>query len=141
MKLEPSLEYCGPQHAGILAAAALSGCQLAPVIQGAQRLIAFGKVKYGYGPGCVIDVIMTDHVIEPHVIWFPWTTPANRVIGFKWAMKLMSETHTVLLNVEKKHAGFFDYFARKGFLRKIGYIEKLPIVEEIHMYQVKRSSS
>lgn len=137
MKLERSLEFYGPHHDGILAAAILDGCNIEPVIPGAQRIIGYGDTKSGYGPACAIDVISTPYVMEPHVIWFPWTTKANKIVNFKWAMNFMLETHQVLLNVEKKHAKFFDHFARQGFLRKIGFIENLPIVEEIHMYQVK----
>jgi hypothetical protein len=139
MKSEHSLEYLAPHHQGILAAAALAGCDLDGVVAGATRLIGYGNTKYGYGPACVIDLLSTDYVMEPHVIWFPWTTAANKIVNFKWAMNLMAETHQVLLNVEKKHSSFFDHFARKGFLRKIGVIEDLPIVQEIHMYQVRRN--
>lgn len=139
--MEHSLEFLAPHHAGILSAAALSGCDLEVVLPGSTRLIGYGNTKYGYGPACVIDLVSTDYVMEPHVTWFPWTSTADKIVNFKWAMNLMAETHDVLLNVEKKYASFFDHFARKGFLRKIGYIENLPIVEEIHMYQVKRGKN
>lgn len=141
MKSEHSLEYLAPHHQGILAAAVLDGCDLGGVVPGATRLVGYGNTKYGYGPACVIDLISTEYVMEPHVIWFPWTTAANKIVNFKWAMNLMAETHQVLLNVEKEHASFFDHFARKGFLRKIGVIEDLPVVNEIHMYQVRRKTS
>ena len=132
-----SLEYYAPHHDAILSAAALVGADIEPVIQGAQRLIGYGNTKYGYGAACVIDLISTEYVMEPHVIWFPWTSAADKIVNFKWAMNKMRETHQVLLNVEKKYQSFFDHFAKKGFLRKIGFIDNLPLVEEIHMYQVK----
>lgn len=137
MKLEHSLEYLAPHHAPILSAAELSGVDTEAVVNGATRLIGYGNTKYGYGPACIIDVIATEYVMEPHVIWFPWVSPADKIVNFKWAMRLMIETHQVLLNVEKKYIPFFEHFVKKGFLRKIGYIENLPIVDEIHMYQVK----
>lgn len=139
MKSEHSLEYYSPHHAPILAAAALSGVDTEPIIQGATRLIGYGATKYGYGAACIIDLIYTDYVMEPHVIWFPWVSVANKIVNFKWAMNLMSETHQVLLHIEKKQKNFFDHFVKKNFLRKIGHIENLPVVEEIHMYQVQRN--
>lgn len=134
-----NLEYFGPQHQGLLAALALSGIDTDPVVGGATRLIGFGATKHGFGPACMLDIISTDYVMEPHIVWFPWTTAGQRIAHFKWAIELMRKTHHLLFNVEKKHIAFFDHFVKKGFIRKIGVIEDLPIVEEIHMYQVKRS--
>lgn len=138
MKLARNLEYVEPRHIPILAAAALDGVDTTPVIQGATRLMGYGATKYGYGPACVLDIIQTDYVMEPHIIWLPWTSPQQRIAHFKWAMELMTQTHQVLLNVEKKHINFFEHFVKKGILRKIGFIENLHIVDEIHMYQVQR---
>lgn len=140
MKSAHSLEYLAPHHHPILAAAALEGVDLEAVVQGATRLMGYGNTKHGYGPACVIDLIHTEYVMEPHVIWFPWVGAADKILNFKWAMSLMAQTHQVLLNVEKKHKSFFDHFAKKGFLRKIGHIDNLPIVEEIHMYQVQKDA-
>ena len=138
MKLERRLEDVGPQHVGLLAAAALGGCDLQEMVPNARRLIGYGDTKYGYGPACVLDLTGTPYVAEPHVVWFPWTGPKDRVVNFRWAMDLLAQTHEVLLNVAKEHAPFFDHFAKKKYLRKIGHIENLPIVEEIQMYQVNR---
>lgn len=101
-------------------------------------MIGYGNTKHGFGPACVLDLTGTEYVAEPHVVWFPWTSAKDRVVNFKWAMDLLAESREVLLNVAKEHAPFFDHFAKKNYLRKIGYIENLPIVEEIHMYQVNR---
>lgn len=138
MKSEPNLEYLAPHHQGILAAAALSGTDIESVVPGATRLIGYGDTKHGYGACCILDLVQTEHVMEPHIIWFPWTRPQDRIAQFKWAMELMRQTHHVLLNVEKRQIAFFEHFVKKGYLRKIGFIEDLPIVEEIHMYQIKR---
>lgn len=133
-----SLEYYEPRHDLILQSARMSGCDIGQKIQGATRLIGYGNTIYGYGPACLIDLVSTEHVYEPHVTWFPWTSAADKIKNFKWAMNLMAIDHEVLLHIEKKQKLFFDHFVKKNFLRKIGFIENLPIVEEIHMYQVKR---
>lgn len=135
MTLAHRLEDVGPQHTNLLAVAALE-CDLTPQIPGARRMIGYGHTKHGFGAACVLDITATEYVAEPHVIWFPWTRPQDRIVNFKWAMNLLAETHEVLLNVAKEHAPFFDHFAKKGFLRKAGFLNNMPIVEEIHMYQV-----
>jgi len=141
MKPERNLEYINDSHKGLLAALALDGIDTSPVVGGATRLIGYGDTKHGYGPACLLDIIQTEYVMEPHIIWFPWTTAGQRIAHFKWAVELMRQTHHLLFNVEKKHILFFEHFTRKGLLRKIGFIADLPLVEEIHMYQVKRSCS
>jgi hypothetical protein len=135
MKSARKLVDVGPEHDNILAVAALE-CDLTPQIPNARRMIGYGDTKYGYGPACVMDITATEYVAEPHVIWFPWTTSQNKIVNFKWAMQMLAETHEVLLNVAKEHAPFFDHFTKRGFLRKAGHLTNMPIVEEIHMYQV-----
>lgn len=136
MTLERRLVDIGDEHRNILAIAALSGCDLTEQIPGARRMVGYGDTKYGHGPACVMDITATQYVAEPHVIWFPWTTPKDRIVNFKWAMNLLAETHQVLLNVAKEHAPFFDHFVKRGFLRKAGFLVNMPVVEEIHIYQV-----
>lgn len=133
-----NLEYVGPQHTPLLVALALEGIDVSPVVGGATRMIGYGATKHGYGPACLLDLISTDYVVEPHIIWFPWTSSSQRVSHWKWAMRIMAKTHQILFNVEKKNISFFEHFTKKKLLRKIGVIQDLPIVEEIHMYQVKR---
>jgi len=135
MKSAHRLEDVGPQHIELLAAAALE-VDLTPSIPNARRMVGYGDTKYGFGPACVMDITATEHVAEPHVVWFPWTSPKNRIVNFKWAMNFLAQTHEVLLTVEKKHIEFFDHFTKKGFLRKAGFLTNMPIVEEIHLYQV-----
>lgn len=131
-------EYVPEFHAGILMASAIGGCDTTPAVFG-RRYIGFGNTKFGYGPACVIDDAGTAHVAEPHVIWFPWTSPADRIINFKWAMSFLAQTREVLLTVQKDQISFFEHFVKRGILRKIGHLENMPIVEEIHMYQYRRS--
>lgn len=105
---------------------------------GGERFIGFGDTKHGYGPACILDAVSTPYVVEPHVTWFPWTRPKDRIVNFKWAMAHLAETRQVFLTVEKKEMAFFEHFVRRGLLRKVGYLNNLPIVDEIHMYQYER---
>lgn len=132
-----NIEALNQSHEGLLYAAALSGCDLTPAV-GGDRFIGYGDTKYGYGAACVLDIVGTPYVAEPHVIWFPWTTPANRIVNFKWAMSYLAETREVLLTVEKSQIKFFEHFVKRGILRKVGFLADMPLVEEIHMYQYQR---
>lgn len=141
-QLDHSLEpFDEVAHTGILYAAALEGIDISPMVGQAQRFIGYGATKEGYGPACIVDLAGTDYCAEPHVTWFPWTTPTNRIANFKWAMEYLSKDKQVLLTVQKSEIKFFEFFVRKKILRKVGYLKDLPLVEEIHMYQYERSSN
>lgn len=130
--------YNEAEHASILFAAAMDNTDISPMVGGGERFIGFGHTKHGYGPACIMDLAGTDYMAEPHVTWFPWTTPANRIVNFKWAMEHLAKTREVMLTVEKSQKKFFEHFVKKGLLRKVGYLKNIPLVDEIHMYQYER---
>lgn len=136
-----SLEtYNDANHAPIIYAAMMEDVDVSPMVGGAERYIGYGNTKHGYGPACIVDVAGTDYVAEPHVTWFPWTTPANRIVNFKWAMAHFAESREVMLTVEKSQKKFFEHFVKRGILRKVGYLKNMPEVDEIHMYQYERKA-
>lgn len=138
-QLAYNIEPFNPEyHTPLLAAAAADGVDVSPVVGGADRFIGFGKTKHGYGPGCILDLVSTPYVVEPHVTWFPWVGLKDRIVHFKWAMDYLAQNKEVFLTVTKEQKVFFDHFVEKKILRKVGYLKDLPIVEEIHMYQYER---
>lgn len=137
MSSEHRLEPIGPQHLDIMVAAALADIDISPC-PNAFRMIGYGDTSYGYGPACIVDVAGTEYVAEPHVTWFPWVGTKEKIVNFKWAMDYLAEHRQVMLLVEKAEAEFFDHFVKKGLLRKVGHLEDIPQVEEVHMYQYKR---
>lgn len=140
-QLDRNLElFDEEKHTGIIYAAAMEGVDVSPVVGGSKRYIAFGETKHGYGPGCILDIVGTNYVAEPHVTWFPWTTASQRYRHFKWAMEELAKDRQVFLTVEKEQMAFFEHFVKKGILRKVGYIENLAIVDEIHMYQYNKET-
>lgn len=137
--LERNLEPYNQTHDALLYAAALSDVDVSPAVQGV-RYVGYGETKYGYGPCCILDLAGTAYLAEPHVTWFPWTTPRQRIGHFKWYLEQVGKNSEVMLTVQKNQINFFEHFVKRNLLRKIGHIENLPIVEEVHMYQYKRSS-
>ena len=141
MSLDHNLQpYNEHEHAAILYAAALEDTDIAP-LPGGVRYIGYGDTAHGYGPACIVDDTGTNYMAEPHVTWFPWTTKANRIVNFKWAMSHLAETRQVLLTVEKSQIKFFEHFVKRGILRKVGHLEDIPEVDEIHMYQYRKDKS
>lgn len=136
MLSEHKLEPVNENHTGLIMAAALAGVDVSPC-PNAQRMIGYGDTKHGYGPACIVDICGTEYMAEPHVTWFPWTSPKDRIKNFKWAMDYLAQNKQVFLMTEKAEKSFFDHFVEKGLLRKVGHLINIPEVEEIHMYQYK----
>jgi hypothetical protein len=134
--MEPVTE----NHIGILMAASLAGVDI-ELCPGAFRMIGYGDTSYGYGPACIVDVAGTEFVAEPHVTWFPWVGTKDKITNFKWAMEFLAQNRQVFLMTEKKEAAFFEHFVKKGLLRKVGHLENIPLVDEVHMYQYKGESN
>lgn len=107
------------------------------------KYVAFGEVRKGYGkravePIGVMSINETNFTIEPHVAWFPWVTARDKVVNFKRTMIYLSDKKEVILMVEDKEKLLFEYFVRKGDLRKVGCINNLPMITAIHIYQYNR---
>lgn len=137
MSSEPSLIPISLRDAPLLYGIMVLGVDISICSPTAVRYIGYGDTPYGYGPICLFDVDGTEFVAEPHVTWLPWVTPRIKIESFKWAIKQLYKTHQVFLTVEKKETPFFEHFARKGFLRRVGHLEDLPTIGELHMYQYK----
>lgn len=133
-----SLQLYNQSHDPLLIAAAAEGIDVKSI--GGVRYIGYGRTKHGPGPICIFDVVGTQYVAEPHVTWFPWVNADEKVKSFKWAIRQLAKDKEVLLNVQKDQIAFFEHFVKKGFLRKIGFIKNLPIVDEVHMYQYERDN-
>jgi len=129
--------YDSAKHEGLVVGAALLGVDISNC-NGGVRHIGYGEVKKDYGPVCILDIAGTPYVTEPHVTWFPWVTAKNRITNFLWAVEEMSKTSEVLLSIQKDQIPFFEHFVKKGILRKIGFINRLPEIDEVHLYQYER---
>lgn len=136
MSLEHKLEPLDNHHISLLNAAALAGVDI-EMCPGAYRMIGYGDTEHGYGPACIVDIAGTEYVAEPHVTWFPWVGTKNKITNFKWAMDFLAQNRQVFLMAEKKEKDFFEHFVKRGLLRKVGHLENIPIVDEVHMYQYK----
>jgi len=129
----------GPEHEQLLAEVHAAGCDVSPIIPDATRMIGYGETKDGYRPICLLEITGTQYVAEPHVVWFPWTSTRSKISLFKHVVETLAKTHEVMLNVQKEYIQFYDHFAKQNYLRKIGYMTNIPIVEEIHMYQYHKT--
>lgn len=132
------MPYSATEHESLVIGAGFLGVDVSNC-NGGYRLIGYGDTKYGYGPACIVDLTGTSVVVEPHVTWFPWTRPKDRIANFLWAMQHLSQSAEVMLVVQKSQNTFFEHFVKKSILRKIGLINRIPELEEIHLYQYERN--
>lgn len=63
--------------------------------------------------------------IEPHLLWFPWATPRNKLeTSVKWLAEMRLK-YLVLIMTPLKDKIFFTHLCRHGVLRVIGKIHFL----------------
>ena len=63
--------------------------------------------------------------MEPHLMWFPWATPRNKLeTTVKWLAEMRLK-HLVLIMAPLKEKVFFTHLCRHGVLRVIGKIHRL----------------
>jgi len=137
MSLEHKLVPISSEHLGLLYAAALDGVDISPCI-GGLRSIYYGDTEHGYGPVAIVDTAGTEYLLEPHVTWFPWVNKRFRIINFKrYLTTVGANGQQIMILVQKEEIAFFEHFVKRGLLRKVGYLNNLPIVDETHIYQYK----
>lgn len=137
-QLERSLEPFAEYHIPLLAHAVMMGTNITQA-EWSERFIGYGDTVNGFGAACIIDIIETPYLLEPHIIWFPWTSPRNRVENFKWGCDHLSKLNPLFFTVQKDQMSFFEHFTKNKMLRKVGYLKDIKEIEEIHMYQYYRS--
>lgn len=136
---EHKIELYDPaKHQDLIVAVGVTGLDISNC-NGGTRFIGYGNTKHGYAPACILDVAGTPYVFEPHVTWFPWVRPKDKIVNFKWAMQELAKSAEVMLTVQKDQTPFFEHFVKLGVLRKIGFINRLPEIGEVHMYQYERN--
>jgi len=101
---------------------------------GASRFIAYLKRI----PVAVSDLRESMAVNEPHITWLPGVTIRQKREMFLEGMRFLSGK-PIILAVPKSNNGFYEQWVRRGLLRKVGFFDEIPEIEEIHYYQVIRS--
>ncbi len=92
----------------------------------------------GAKPVGLIQGQVTAHVVEPHVYWFPWATPRNKVETILKYLAGMRFRAVVLVHASETDAVFFDHIAAYQVLRRIGTIHNYyGMMENAVLYQTK----
>ncbi len=64
-----------------------------------------------------------DHRIEPHVIWFPWATPRNKIECSVKFLHSMRFTNVIVIYTPKEDRRFYDHLLRYGMMKVVGPID------------------
>lgn len=65
---------------------------------------------------------LTERVIEPHVRWFPWATPRNKLECALRLLQREKRNKTLFLITDPKNRKFWHNLQRYGVLRPIGQV-------------------
>lgn len=86
-------------------------------------LTVFARGPEGVMPVGLITVQYADRLAFPHVYWFPWCTPRNKVeIGVRFFIQL-KKNHLVLVTTDDgPDMKYFSHLCDYGLLRAVGKI-------------------
>lgn len=79
-----------------------------------------------------------EEIIEPHVDWFPWATKRKKYDGFLATMKILTRIKNVLITCKDEDREFYDLFAEREVIRKVGKIINLSF-GSTHIYQAVKT--
>jgi hypothetical protein len=97
----------------------------------AMRLVVVeGKTPFG-----IVRVLENTEYFEPHASIFPWASPRQVYQGFIEILNLLKTMKNVLVITRDINKACYDRWAKHGFCRYVGTLEKLSHGNS-HIYQV-----
>ncbi len=60
------------------------------------------------------------HILEPHVWWFPWATPRNKIETSVKFLSSMRFTNVIAIFALKEDRKFYDHLLRYGMMHLVG---------------------
>lgn len=73
-------------------------------------------------PVCVVVAAIKKHIMEPHVIWFPWASPRNKIEADVAFFQKFRDQYMMMIHSPKEAWEFHDHICRYGVIRRIGYV-------------------
>ncbi len=95
------------------------------------------SLKSDINPVGLARASYNQHVMEPHVHWFPWATDRNKVettLKFLTSMRFRAVS---LIHAKEEDAPFFDHISDYQVLRRVGTIHNYYGTENAVLYQTK----
>lgn len=98
-------------------------------------LVLEGETKMGRIP---VGVVAVGHIVqpeetpraEPHVEWFPWASPRNKVETALRCILDLSKDHLVLTNVREGEDALMRHICRYGAMRCVGHVRSFYLAGE-----------
>jgi hypothetical protein len=74
-------------------------------------------------PVGLVKAEISDHRMEAHAIWFPWSTTRNKIEATLAFLDSMRTRYLVLVLAKKEARRFFEQVMRYGILKRVGWID------------------
>ena len=71
-------------------------------------------------PVGIVGGIRKQEVLEPHVEWFPWATPRNKVEAILAYIEGMRQDTSLLIYTDLEEKNFWERMAQYGVIRRVG---------------------
>lgn len=82
--------------------------------------------------------MIKDNRMEPHVFWFPWASPRNKIEGTMKFLNVMRKAWTTIIYSEETNRKFFKHIEKYGVIRQVGKIHNyFPNGEDASVFQTR----
>lgn len=103
------------------------------------RIFQTGEAWMFYGksdkPLGMVAAFISGVTMEPHVFWFPWATPRNRLeCALKWIVDMKSR-FSLFLWVRDPEWKLFEHLCKYGAIRAVGKYRDFPGGGDAMLYQ------
>ncbi len=128
------IELLTSAHEAILAAAVGQGMKVSHETGYVEYIVSDGR-----GKGiALMNVKVSPDAYEPHMQYFPWATVRQKYRSFLEALDYLRQSRNVIITTRIGNMKWFDAWAKRGKIRKVGFLEKMAN-GDIHIYQAVKA--
>jgi hypothetical protein len=106
-------------------------------------IVIFAKSRGEMKEVGFVTLIETPSTVEPHVVWNEYATARNKYEGLVIVFDALKKIKTVIIMARGEYSRFYDSFASKKVIRKVGVLKGIEMegkIEDVHIYQSERAT-
>jgi hypothetical protein len=85
-----------------------------------------------------LNIIETSAIYEPHVDWLPAARKRDRITAIRLVLRDLAAQKPTIITARTAIAPYWGVWVKRGVLRQVGTIQNVPVLHQIHIFQVNQ---